>query len=60
MSDLEVQLLEAMIKIRVRFSNGSERIQACFNLVEEVAIEMETDPEWQKFWQLHKLNLKKP
>lgn len=50
MSDLELQLLQAMIKIRVRFQDGLSRIQNCLSLVEEVGVEMENDLKWAKIW----------
>lgn len=41
MSELEVHLLETLIKIRVQFLDGAVRIQNCLSIVHEVETKME-------------------
>lgn len=59
MNDLEIELLQAMIKIKVRYSDGLERIQSCLNPVEAVAIEMANDPEWKMLLELNQSSFRK-
>lgn len=58
MSDLEVQLLETLIKIRVRFLDGAKRIQNCLSLFEKAEIEMGNDPKLRDVWKTFQNNSK--